>query len=109
MTFTKRETKKDIERYKLSDDDKVFALGYRDGVSDLLSSLESIKFDIIVEEPHETFSKMKEEIIDEVVARLSESAVDNYYFTLEALEQDHLEAEDGFDEEGDDKEESIPF
>ena len=109
MAFAKRETKKDIDRYKLSDDDKLFALGYKDGVADLLSSLESIKFDIIIEEPYETFSKMKEEIIDEVVARLSESAVDNYYFTLEALEQDHLEAEDGFEEEGNDDEESIPF
>lgn len=100
--------KSDIDRYQLTEDDKLFALGYKTAMADLLNSLEDIKLDIMLEEQHETFAKMKEEIIDDVLARVSESAGDNYYYTLEALEQDHLDEDYEEEEDLKDKDE-IPF
>lgn len=102
--MTKKEkTPKDIDRYQLSDEDQLYALGYRAAVTDMLSSFESIKFDMSVEEPFESVAKLIAEILDEAQARLSETGVDNYYYTLEALESGHI------DEEEEDEEEEIPF
>jgi hypothetical protein len=76
---------------ELSRDDEQYALGYKSATSDMLGMLESVKFDIIVEEKNDTFSKIKGEIIDEVIAKMSEIAVDNYYDLIEALHEDYTE------------------
>lgn len=73
----------EIDKEKIDDKDKEFAIGYYLGISETINAIENYKFDYI--DGENTLDKIKEEIIDEAQNEVEEMMLCNYIDMLTSI------------------------